>query len=59
MRRLARLTLILSLLALDACGTRGPLTLPPPDKTALSAVPTDFLAALNPSDLNTTKEPAL
>jgi len=47
------------LLALDACGTRGPLTLPPVDKTVLTTTHADFLAALNPSDLNTTKEPAL
>jgi len=59
MRRLATLTLVLSLLALDACGTRGPLTLPPVDKTVLTTTHADFLAALNPSDLNTTKEPAL
>jgi predicted small lipoprotein YifL len=59
MPRFATLTLLLSLLALGACGTRGPLTLPPPGKTALTATHADLLAAPTPSDLNTTKEPAL
>ena len=56
MRRFATLTVLLPLLALSACGTRGPLTLPPTAKATLAqATPSPTL----PTDLNTTKEPAL
>lgn len=62
MRRFILLSLLLSLTALEACGTRGPLTLPPQDKTALIAPQAErsvVAMALNRTDLNTTQEPAL
>jgi len=48
------LAILLATLALAACGTRGPLTMPPPVKPA--ALPASAPAAA--ADLNTAKDPA-
>jgi len=53
MRGHVTLFILLGTIALGACGTRGPLTLPPPAK-----VPASAPAPSTTTDLNTAKEPA-
>ena len=55
MRRHLSLAILLAITALTACGTRGPLTLPPPQSTLPAA---NAKAAPAPADLNTAKDPA-
>jgi predicted small lipoprotein YifL len=50
------LAVLLATLALAACGTRGPLTLPPPAKPAPAGA--DAPAPAAAADLNTAKDPA-
>ena len=63
MRRPVLLSLLLSITALQACGTRGPLTLPPQQEKAalLAPVVTQAVAvaAPNRTNLNTTQDHAL
>ena len=52
------ITLFVTLLSLmlGACGTRGPLTLPPGKTVTKPATPSQSTAT--PNDLNTAKDPA-
>jgi len=57
MRRFFMLTVLLSTFTLGACGTRGPLTLPPPQSKAPTAA-AGSQPVLASIDLNTAKEPS-
>ena len=52
MRRYITLSLLLSMMALNACGTRGPLYLPPQQKTTGAAT-----GSPNQVDVSTAKTP--
>ena len=55
MRRPLPLLILLAAFALGACGTRGSLTLPPPQS---KAPPATSPAKPTPTDLNTAKDTA-
>ena len=61
MRQRLTLTILLVSISLGACGTRGPLTLPPPQSKAdfsEHAAIRPLLHATVSIDLNTAKEPS-
>jgi predicted small lipoprotein YifL len=49
--------LLITLTALGACGTRGGLYLPPPDKSSPAAGKTNVQTPALPANPNTTKDP--
>ena len=63
MRQQLTLTILLVSTLLGACGTRGPLTLPPQQEKAAQTAPQAAramaIAAFNRTDLNTTQDHAL